>query len=58
MPSGRLDGEYLGENGLDMASNVGNGMSVKSPFDPRSGAFMESEDHLDIAAVATPRFMW
>ena len=54
--TGRLAGGYLNENDLDMASNVGR--SVKSPFDPRSDAFMESEDDLDIAAVATPRFMW
>ena len=57
MPStGRLGGGYLGENDLDAASNVG--ISVGSPIDQRSGAFMESKDHLDIAALATPRFMW
>ena len=57
MPStGRLGGGYLGENDVDAASNVG--ISVKSPFDQRSGAFMEIKDHLDIAALATPRFMW
>ena len=57
MPSTeRLGRGYLGENDLDMASNVG--MSVNPPFDPKSDAFMDSEDQLDIAAVATPRFMW
>ena len=39
------------------ASNVK--VSVRSPFDPRSDALMmESEDHLDLATVAKPRFMW
>ena len=51
----------LGGNDLNstpfMASNMG--MSARSPFDPKSDAFiMESEDHLDIATVARPRFMW
>ena len=42
-----------------MASNVGMPASARLPFESRSDAFiMESEDHLDIAAVTKPRFMW
>ena len=59
--SERLGKGDLRENNLTgtpfMAGNMG--MCARSPFDPRSDVFiMESEDHLDIATVAKPRFMW